>query len=87
MRAESTSRFPDGFKALNVAYDKTRQSWIVDALKGQDALVVTVGFFAPRNIQETIIRAAADAEVLWVNNASDKPPFKYVCPVLVERMR
>ena len=87
MRTENTSRFTDGFKAVNVAYDKTRQSWIVDALKGQDALVVTVGFFGPRNIQEKIIPPAADAEVLWVNNTSDRPPFQYVCLVLVERIR
>lgn len=39
---------------------------LVRALRGQDALIITVGFFAPKNISSLLVQAAADAEVHWI---------------------
>ena len=39
---------------------------MVPALKGQDALIITLAFTAPEEVQHRIIEAAAAAGVPWV---------------------
>lgn len=62
-RAESNSKFPEGVETKQVNYEDV--STIVDALRGQDALVITLSVFA-HGQQEKLIQAAADANVPWV---------------------
>ncbi|KAK3725204.1 hypothetical protein LTR37_000715 [Vermiconidia calcicola] len=62
-RAESNSKFPEGVEIKQVDYEDI--STIVDALRGQDALVITLSVFA-HGQQEKLIQAAADANVPWV---------------------
>lgn len=63
-RADSTSKLPDGVQTKQVDYDKPET--IVEALKGQDALIITMNVFAPKGQQEKLLQAAADANVPWV---------------------
>jgi hypothetical protein len=62
-RADSKATFAEGIAVARIDYSK--RDTIVQALKGQDALIVTMSVFA-RGAQETLIRAAADAGVPWV---------------------
>ncbi|KAH7417670.1 hypothetical protein BKA64DRAFT_658546 [Cadophora sp. MPI-SDFR-AT-0126] len=65
-RHDSTSTFPPGISVSKVDYSNA--SSLVTALKGQDALVITLSGQAP-NLQETermIIGAAAEAGVPWI---------------------
>ena len=43
-RADSTSKLPEGVKVAKVDYDKPET--LVEALKGQDALIITLSVFA-----------------------------------------
>lgn len=52
---------PNGAKVAIVDYDKP--DTVVDALKDQDALIITLSFWAPRDAQDKLIQAAADAAV------------------------
>jgi len=63
-RKESTSSIPDGVKVVKVDYDD--HSSLVGALRGQDALLITMSVKAPADQQEKLIRAAADANVPWI---------------------
>ncbi|KAK5683049.1 hypothetical protein LTS10_004579 [Elasticomyces elasticus] len=63
-RQDSTSPLPEGVKVAKVKYDD--ESTLVDALKGQDALVITMGTQAPADTQLKLIRAAAKAGVKWI---------------------
>lgn len=63
-RPDSKSAIPDGIKVATADY--TNHDSLVAAMKGQDALIITLSIFAPPNTQETLIRAAADAGVPWV---------------------
>ncbi|RMZ84737.1 hypothetical protein DV737_g984, partial [Chaetothyriales sp. CBS 132003] len=63
-RADSTSTIPMGLKRANVNYDE--ESTLVDALKGQDALVITMSVTAPGDSQAKLIQAAAKAGVPWI---------------------
>ncbi|RMZ90303.1 hypothetical protein DV736_g2475, partial [Chaetothyriales sp. CBS 134916] len=63
-RADSTSAIPIGLKCVNVNYDE--ESTLVDALKGQDALIITMSVNAPRDSQAKLIQAAAKAGVPWI---------------------
>ena len=62
-RADSKSTLPDGIKVVTVDYDKP--ATLVEALKGQDALVITLSVFA-HGQQDKLIDAAAEAGVPWV---------------------
>ena len=46
--------------------DYDDQSAFVNALKGHDALVITLAVNAPQDLQQRIIHAAADAGVPWI---------------------
>ena len=63
-RAESKGTIPDGVARANVDYNDTNS--IVEALKGQDVLIITLSVMATRDTQPKLIRAAADAGVSWV---------------------
>ncbi|KAF2729245.1 putative oxidoreductase CipA [Polyplosphaeria fusca] len=53
-----------GVQVKNVNYQEI--STIVDALKGQDALIITLSVAAPPGTQEILVKAAAEAGVPWV---------------------
>lgn len=63
-RADSKGSFPNGVKVAHIDYEK--HDTIVAALKGHDALIITMSVFAPRDSQQKLIRAAADANVPWI---------------------
>ncbi|KAK3687103.1 hypothetical protein LTR37_019170 [Vermiconidia calcicola] len=63
-RADSKTKLPPGVNMKQVDY--ADPSTIVEALQGQDALVITLSTFAPPGQQETLFKAAADANVSWV---------------------
>ncbi|CAI6340716.1 unnamed protein product [Periconia digitata] len=63
-RPESKTQLPEGVTAKHIDYDHPKT--IVDALRGQDALVITLSAFAPHRAEEKLIRAAAEAEVSWI---------------------
>jgi hypothetical protein len=63
-RADGTSKIPEGVQVKKVDYDN--QSSIVEALRGQDALIITMGVMAPKDQQSKLIEAAAEAKVPWV---------------------
>ncbi|RAO70012.1 uncharacterized protein BHQ10_006024 [Talaromyces amestolkiae] len=62
-RADSKSKLPEGVISKVVDYEK-RES-VVEALKGQDALVITLGAFALSN-EVKLIEAADQAGVPWI---------------------
>lgn len=63
-RADSKSSLPSNVIAKQIDYDDHES--IVSALRGQDALVITMSAFAPPGQQEKLIKAAADADVPWI---------------------
>ena len=63
-RANSKASFPTGVTVKHVDYEKP--DTIVDALKGQDALIVTLNVMAPKDTASKLSRAAADAGVPWI---------------------
>jgi hypothetical protein len=62
--SSNTGDLPEGIKVASIDYDNP--STIVEALKGQDALIITLGVMAPPDTQSKLIQAAADANVPWV---------------------
>lgn len=63
-RPDSKSVLPERVKIAHVDYDNPAS--MIEALKGQDALVITMGVMAPKDSQSKLIQAAADANVPWV---------------------
>ncbi|KAI9812696.1 MAG: hypothetical protein M1832_000353 [Thelocarpon impressellum] len=63
-RADSTSELPQGVEVRKVDY--AAPATLVEALRGQDALVITLTPMAPPDTQTKLIQAAADAGVSWV---------------------
>ncbi|KAK6379294.1 hypothetical protein LTS17_006212 [Exophiala oligosperma] len=63
-RADSVSKLPRGIKVAKVDYGDP--STIVDALRGQDALLITLSVFVPPDTQATLINAAIEAGVPWI---------------------
>ena len=55
---------PSGIAVKKVNYDD--QTTLVEALKGQDALIITMAVMAPKETQTKLIEAAATANVPWV---------------------
>ncbi|KAH7006947.1 hypothetical protein EDB80DRAFT_893419 [Ilyonectria destructans] len=60
-RADSKGQLPEGIKAVKVDYDD--ESSIVEALKGQQFLVITLAATAPQDLHGRIAVAAAKAGV------------------------
>lgn len=63
-RVDSKSQLPEGVKIKRVDFDDN--SSLVDALRGQDALIITLAVSAPKDQQAKLIQAAADANVPWI---------------------
>ena len=62
-RAESKSKMPEGVKVAKVDYDD--QNSLVQALKGQDALIITMST-GKLEQSDKLIDAAAEAKVGWI---------------------
>ncbi|KAK5721704.1 hypothetical protein LTR15_006295 [Elasticomyces elasticus] len=66
-REDSQSKLLEGVKTKIVDYSKPET--LVDALRGQDALVIIISGCAPiKDIEEKLVRAAAEADVKWIGN-------------------
>ena len=63
-RADSTNKLPTGVEVKKVNYDDP--SSLVEALQGQEVLIITMAVTAPRDQQTKLIEAAAAANVPWV---------------------
>jgi len=63
-RENSTSKLADGVLIKKVNYDN--QSSLIEALQGQDALIITISVMAPPDEQTKLIEAAAAANVPWI---------------------
>ena len=63
-RSDSQSTLPEGIIVKKVNYDD--QSTLVEALKGQDALIITLGGQVSSDTDEKLIRAAGEAGVKWI---------------------
>ncbi|KAJ5963275.1 uncharacterized protein N7479_003151 [Penicillium vulpinum] len=63
-RAGGQSKLPDGVIVKPVDYSKLET--IVEALKGQDALIIALNGYAPPEIDMMLIKAAGDAGVPWI---------------------
>jgi len=63
-RLDSQSKLPDGVITKEVDYDSPQT--LVEALKDIDALVITLGGYAPKDTDMKLINAAAKAGVKWV---------------------
>ncbi|KAK5033159.1 hypothetical protein LTR13_007124 [Exophiala sideris] len=65
-RLDSQSPLPDGVTTRKVDYEKPET--LVEALRGQDALVITLsGRSQIQQIEEKLVRAAAEAGVPWIH--------------------
>ena len=63
-RTDSKSALPKGVEVKKVDYDS--HSSLTEALRGQDALIITMSVFAPPDQQSKLFRAAVEAGVPWV---------------------
>lgn len=63
-RTDSQSKLPDGVISKPVDYSKPET--IVEALKGQDSLVITLSGSVPPAIDLMLVKAAAEAGVPWI---------------------
>ncbi|KAK9447965.1 uncharacterized protein V1518DRAFT_375798 [Limtongia smithiae] len=63
-RADSTATMPTGVRVAKVDYSEPAS--LVAALKGHDALVITMSVMAPPDSEAKLIAAAADAGVKWI---------------------
>lgn len=63
-RTPDTSSFPSGLHAIPVDYSDP--STLTAALKGQDALIITLAVTAPPDTHSKLVRAAAEAGVPWI---------------------
>lgn len=60
----SQDSLPEGVIAKTIDY--SRPETLVEALKGQDALVITLPGRAPPDTEMTLVKAAGDAGVKWI---------------------
>ncbi|KAH6656469.1 CipA protein [Truncatella angustata] len=63
-REDSTSKIPAGVRVAKVNYDDP--TTLVDALRDQDVLVITLAVTAPQDTQGKLLQAAAEAGVPFV---------------------
>lgn len=70
-RPDSSNKLPPGIRRAVVNYDD--QASIVDALRGQQFLIITMNPMAPRDTQSKLVRAAAQAGVAYVMPSSYSP--------------
>ncbi|KAJ5604576.1 hypothetical protein N7510_009730 [Penicillium lagena] len=63
-RADSQSKLPDGVIAKKVDYNDI--SSLVEALTGQDALIITLNGYTSKEVDKNLIHAAGEAGVKWI---------------------
>lgn len=63
-RGESNAPLPSGVHVKKIDYNNP--ACIIDALQGQDALLITLTPTAPKDTQEKLIRAATEAKVQYI---------------------
>lgn len=63
-RKGSSSVLPAGTIAKEIDYDNTES--IVEALRGQDALIITLSVQAPQETNMILVSAAIEAGVSWI---------------------
>lgn len=61
---DTSQKFPEGVTTKVIDYD--RPETLVEALKGQDALVITLSGQTPSEIETKLIHAAGEAGVKWI---------------------
>ncbi|KAL4982176.1 hypothetical protein BDW68DRAFT_171280 [Aspergillus falconensis] len=65
-RPESTNKIPNGVKVARVDYSGNDDSALVEVLRGQQILLITMNAMAPRDTIVKLIRAAAKAGVRYI---------------------
>lgn len=63
-RVDSQNKLPEGVIVKKVDYNKL--DTLIEALRGQDALVITLSGGAPKESQTQLINAAGTAGVQWI---------------------
>lgn len=63
-RSESINKLPKGVKTVTVDYDD--ETSLVEAMKGQQMLIITLAVRAPPGTQSKLIKAASKAGVPYV---------------------
>lgn len=63
-RADSQSKLPEGVISKKVDYSKPET--LVEALRGQDALVITLSGHVSKEAERLLINAAGEAGVRWI---------------------
>lgn len=72
-RSNATTKAPEGVQVAKVDYEN--KSSVVDALKGQEVLIISLSVMAPQGTQAMLIEAAAEAGVSWVMPNEYSPDF------------
>jgi hypothetical protein len=65
-RTNSTNKLPEGVRVVRADYSGVNLEALVDALQGQQVLIVTMAVVAPRDTVSKLVRAAAKAGVPYV---------------------
>lgn len=65
-RPDSTNKLPEGVQVAKVDYSGDDDAALVEALKGQQALIISMSVFAPQDSISKLARAAAKAGVRYV---------------------
>ncbi|KAF2204076.1 NAD(P)-binding protein [Delitschia confertaspora ATCC 74209] len=65
-RIDSNSKLPEGLKVARVDYSGEDDTALIDALRGQQALIITMSVMAPRDTIPKLISAAAKAGVPYI---------------------
>lgn len=63
-RFGSTNKLPEGVNPITVDYDDEKS--LVEAMKGQQILIITLAVTAPPGTQSKLIKAAAEAGVSYI---------------------
>jgi hypothetical protein len=63
-RIDSQSKLPEGVVSKTIDYSKPET--LVDALRGQDVLVITLSAQSPKETEIQLINAAGEAGVAWI---------------------
>lgn len=63
-RIDSESKFSDGVAVKRVDYSKC--ATLVEALRGHDALVITLSGHTPKGTEALLVEAAGEAGVPWI---------------------
>lgn len=80
-RRNSTNKLPEGIKVSHVDYSGDDDTALVEALRGQQVLIITMSVTAPPDTTSKLIRAAAKASVPYVlpNWYGHDPTNKALC--------